>query len=238
MKVMICGKEDTVVNRLQKIVADMGHEVVACTADLDRLKMIRPQVMMLQIGLPNLEELCNFVQDPNNPNPAIILMGKEEECDLRSFRLGALDFLAFPIEIDDVKRSLEKVGRINAVQTIKLTKKQTEKQVRQYIAARTHRGVELMPLSDVYYFAADQKYVKVRHKGGVLLIDETLKDLEEEFGDLMFRIHRNALVNLEYLDVLETLSAGQHQVKFRGLDDALQVSRRHLPALREKISSI
>ena len=42
----------------------------------------------------------------------------------------------------------------------------------------------------------------------------------------------------KYLDFLETLDAGQFQLHFKGIDETLAVSRRHLPALREKIQSM
>ena len=109
---------------------------------------------------------------------------------------------------------------------------------RQHIAARTHRGVELIALQDIYYFTADQKYVQIRHKGGTVLIDETLKELEQEFGDAFFRIHRNALINVNYLEMLEAIDQGQYQVCFKGLSDKLAISRRHLPLLRDKIQSM
>lgn len=110
--------------------------------------------------------------------------------------------------------------------------------MREHIAARTHRGVELVKLTDIYYFTADQKYVKVRHKDGIILIDETLKELEQEFGDRLFRVHRNAIINLSFLDYLEALDVGQYQVRFKGIDETLAVSRRHLPMLRDKIQSM
>ena len=44
---------------------------------------------------------------------------------------------------------------------------------------------------------ADQ-YVSVRHVGGEVIIDETLRELEEEFPDLFTRVHRNALVHGPY----------------------------------------
>ncbi len=53
---------------------------------------------------------------------------------------------------------------------------------RHQIAAKTYRGVELIPVENIYYFLADQKYVTVRHKNGSVLIDETLKELETEFA--------------------------------------------------------
>jgi two-component system response regulator AlgR len=48
-----------------------------------------------------------------------------------------------------------------------------EKVQRQQIAAKTYRGLELIPVENIYYFLADQKYVTVRHKNGSVLIDET-----------------------------------------------------------------
>ncbi|MDR9778528.1 LytTR family DNA-binding domain-containing protein, partial [Rhizobium hidalgonense] len=72
--------------------------------------------------------------------------------------------------------------------------------------------------------------------GGQVLIDETLKDLETEFGDLFIRIHRNALMAVSYLDGIEFIGTGQYQVRCRGIDERLAVSRRHLPQLREKIA--
>ena len=68
---------------------------------------------------------------------------------------------------------------------------------------------------------------------GIVLIDETLKGLEEEFDDRLFRVHRNAIINLDFLDFLETIEGGRYRVRFKGTDETLAVSRRHLPALRK-----
>ena len=77
----------------------------------------------------------------------------------------------------------------------------------------------------------------MRHKNGSVLIDETLKDLEQEFASKFIRIHRNALIALDYLDGLELVASGQYQVRCRELDEKLAVSRRHLPMLRERIQN-
>ena len=95
-----------------------------------------------------------------------------------------------------------------------------------------------MPVENIYYFLADQKYVTVRHKHGSILIDETLKELEQEFSEKFIRIHRNALVSVDYLDGLEVVTSGQYQVRCRELDERLAVSRRHLPGLRERIQKL
>jgi two-component system response regulator AlgR len=98
--------------------------------------------------------------------------------------------------------------------------------------------VELIPVEQVYYFLADQKYVTIRHQKGSVLIDETLKDLELEFADQFIRIHRNALVSIKFLDGIESICSGQYQVRLRDIAERLVISRRHLPQLRESIQQL
>ncbi|MDO4250351.1 MAG: LytTR family DNA-binding domain-containing protein [Moraxella sp.] len=245
MKVFVYDKEFLVRDRLERIVGEAGYEVVARGETLDPMTVIqkyRPQILLLSKQMDNLEALCAALTNAANYRPAIILIGDKDVLAVDVLGLGASAYLVSPVSKEDLSVALARVCQPNSAQEVTAQRKPSsqgqEKRVRQYIAARTHRGVELISLNDVYYFSADQKYVKARHKGGMVLIDETLKDLEQEFAGIMFRIHRNALVNLDYLDLLESVDSGQYQVRFRGLDEALGVSRRHLPGLREKIYNI
>ena len=88
------------------------------------------------------------------------------------------------------------------------------------------------------FFQADQKYVTVRWPEGELLIDDTLRQLESEFGERFIRIHRNAIVAVKFLEGLERDAQGHYQVRLRGIDDRLDVSRRHVSGLRRFIQSL
>lgn len=241
MKVLLCGHELSVNERLSKIIHELGY--VAITAEdshiFEVIKNRQPEVLLFHATMPNLDTLCQQISEKLLYRPAMIWIGQAQQCTQAAFCAGVHDYLLSPVSKEALQMSLAKVCQLNAAQTWLLAKKPTnERRVRQYIAARTHRGVEMIAIENVYYFAADQKYVKVRHKEGTVLIDETLKGLEEEFGGIMFRIHRGALVNLEYLDVLELVNSRHYQVRLRGINETLSVSRRYLPALREKIYSI
>ena len=172
--------------------------------------------------------------------PAIIFVTAYDHYAIAALKANAIGYLLKPANKDELLEALEKATNLNAAQLNEIRKLEspTSRPVREHIAARTHRGVELIKLKDIYYFTADQKYVKVRHKDGIVLIDDTLKELEQEFEDKLFRVHRNAIINVKYLDFLETLDAGQYQLHFKGIDETLAVSRRHLPGLREKIQNI
>jgi len=71
-----------------------------------------------------------------------------------------------------------------------------------------------------------------------VLIDDTLRDLENEFGDKVVRIHRNALVMTDHLEGLERDPRGHYRVKMRGVEERLDVSRRHVSGLRRLVQSL
>ena len=57
--------------------------------------------------------------------------------------------------------------------------------------------MRLIPIEEVQYFLADQKYTTVRHLKGEDLIEDSLRLLESEFGSAFVRVHRNALVGVQ-----------------------------------------
>ena len=92
----------------------------------------------------------------------------------------------------------------------------------------------MIPVPDVYYFAADQKYTTVRHQGGSDLIEDSLRTLEEEFAAQFVRVHRNALVSINRLAAIERDSQGQYHVVLRDINERLAVSRRLAGELRDR----
>ena len=65
-------------------------------------------------------------------------------------------------------------------------------------------------------------------------MDETLKEFEDSIEGLV-RVHRNALVSLNQIEGLDMVSAGHHSVRFKEIEDSVQVSRRHVPGLRRML---
>src|SRR5437016_6123652 len=105
---------------------------------------------------------------------------------------------------------------------------------RSHLAARHREGLRLIPIEEVQYFLADQKYTTVRHVNGEDLIEDSLRLLESEFGAAFVRIHRNALVAVKYLERIERSADGQYFVRLRGCEAPLQVSRPMAGELKER----
>ncbi|MDX1519777.1 MAG: LytTR family DNA-binding domain-containing protein, partial [Gammaproteobacteria bacterium] len=91
------------------------------------------------------------------------------------------------------------------------------------------------PIEEVYYLKAEQKYVTAHWPDGELLLDESLKSLENEFPELFIRIHRNALVSTARIRGLEKDAEGNSFLLMRDMEDRLPVSRRHLATLKKML---
>ena len=82
--------------------------------------------------------------------------------------------------------------------------------------------------------------MRVRHRGGEELLDDSLKTLEEEFADRFVRIHRGALVAVDKIESLRRTEDGRMEVSLRSGNgrpegDALVISRRHLAEVRRRL---
>ena len=245
MDILVCDDEPLAVERLSRLVSQLGHHVIATAQHgqqaLDMVQQFEPDVVLLDIQMPEMDGLtCAQHLAHFNPMPAIVFCTAYDEHALQAIQSQAKGYLLKPIAKDELEAVLGNVTKLTQAQLTNLEKKELmeEKVQRQQIAAKTYRGLELIPVENIYYFLADQKYVTVRHKNGSVLIDETLKDLETEFEDRFIRIHRNALISLDYLDGLEMVASGQYQARCRELEERLAVSRRHLPLLRERMQNL
>ena len=85
------------------------------------------------------------------------------------------------------------------------------------------------------YFQADEGFVSAVAPTLRLLLEDSLRALEEEFGDSFVRIHRNAIVNVGAVKALERDAGGNAVVVFHALAERLVVSRRLLVAVRKRL---
>lgn len=245
MDILICDDEPLARERLSRLVTQLGHHVVATAAHgqqaIELADEHQPDVILLDIQMPGMGGLsCAQHLRELDPMPAIVFCTAYDKHALEAFKSHAEGYLLKPIMQQELQQVLDQLTKLTQAQMSNLKQKEDmdNQTQRHQIAAKTYRGVELVPVENIYYFLADQKYVTVRHKNGSVLIDETLKDLELEFGERFIRIHRNALVSVHYLEGLEVINSGQYQVRCRELDERLSVSRRHLPNLRERIQKL
>ena len=98
--------------------------------------------------------------------------------------------------------------------------------------------MRLIPVAEVRYLQADEKYVVVHHARGEDLVEDSLKSLEAEFAGRFLRIHRNCLVAREQFSALRRAPDGAVFAVLRDGGAELEVSRRCLPGLRDELKHL
>ena len=242
MRIMIVDDEQLARDRLSRMIEGFAdHEVVGEAANgVEAVKVaasMQPEVVLMDIRMPGMDglEAARHIVEAEEP-PAIIFCTAYEEHAVEAFDLQAVGYLLKPVRKENLEASLGKAQRVNKAQLAALAEDQPPR--RTHISARTRKGIELIPVDDVRYFQADQKYVTVRHGEGEIIVDETLKELEEEFGERFIRVHRNALVAARFIVGLARQSDGHYQIELKDVEEAVDISRRHVAAVRKVVKSL
>lgn len=246
MRVLVVDDEKLARDRLIRMVGTINdYEVVgeAATGNeaVEKSMALEPDIVLLDIRMPGMDGLEAGHKISSLPSPpAMVYCTAFGEHALDAFDVSAAGYLLKPVRREALVETLGKIGKINKVQLRSMSGEEecAIPKARTHISAKTRRGIELVPLTEIRYFQADHKYVTVRHANGELLIDDTLRDLEEEFGDKVVRIHRNALVMMHCLEGLERDARGHYQVRMCGIEERLDVSRRHVSSLRRLVQSL
>jgi len=236
MRAIIVDDEPPARERLRRLLEELrdvavvgeaanGSEALRLCAELD------PDVILLDIRMPGMDgiEAARHLAVLEEP-PAVIFTTAYDQHALEAFDAQAVGYLLKPVRREKLAQAIRQAARLAVPQLLRIAERARLGRRRAQICARLGEHLRLIPVEDIYYFAADQKYVTVRHRGGSDLIDESLRALADEFAPDFVRVHRNSLVALKHVRAVERGADGQYAVRLADCDTLLPVSRRHATA--------
>ena len=237
MKVIIADDEPLARDRLNHLLSQLPDlQVVDSVVDgasaLQACEEHQPDVILLDISMPGMDglEVARQLATRATP-PAIIFCTAYDDHALSAFDAAAVDYVVKPVRIERLQSAFDRArafisGRKSSIE------QQAKSRQRPHLHARLRNTVRMIPVEDIYYLQAEEKYVVVHHVRGEDLIEESLKSLEEEFGDRFIRIHRNCLVASDQLSELRREKEGKTFVVLRSINTPLEVSRRCYTAVK------
>jgi two-component system response regulator AlgR len=247
MNVLIVDDEKPARDRLRQLLEDAGEHIVVGEAGngreaLDLAGKLNPDVVLLDIRMPGLDgvETAHHLNSFESP-PAVVFTTAYDEYAIDAFDANAIGYVLKPVRKERLDKALAQAARLSHNVLGEVAKQSGIAEQRQHVCARVQGELKLIPVSEVHYFLADQKYVCVAHERGRDLIDDSLKSLEDEFADIFVRIHRAALVAVGRIRSLQKAEDGRTQVQLRdpraddNNDDDLFISRRHLTDVKRRL---
>ena len=201
-----------------------GQELLAALArgDLD------VDLVLLDINMPGLTGLETGALLPED-GPYIIFITAHEEHALAAYDLGAVDYLLKPIDAVRLGKALQRARRRLGAQA----SAPAAELVR--LPVSTRQGIRLLDPRELSHATFDGELVTLYTRGGPLLTDFSLQDLEERLPAGVFeRVHRRALINLEQLACLDPLETGGYTARMQD-GGLVPISRQAARRLRRRL---
>ena len=244
LKVFISDDEQPARERLRTLLEDIAAElptkvVGEARNGVEAIELLPPsgaQVLLLDIQMPGMGglEVARHLARLAAP-PRIIFITAHDRHAVEAFELNALDYLLKPVRAERLSAALKKAtvpdnARLeNAAQA-----------PREYLSLAERNRIVLLPVRDILYLRAEEKYVTVRTRSREHLVEEPLIALEKEFAARFIRIHRNCLVARAAIRGFERAPGEEGEahwlVVLDGLEERLPVSRRQWPSVRDLVT--
>ncbi len=243
---------------------DLIGEAGSAQAALDSIAVGKPDIILLDVQMPDMTglELAQHLQQNKDKShglpqtqthmPAIIFVTAYDNYALTAFEVHAMDYLLKPVRAG---RLAEAIMRIATVQAANLNHQQMEQiepiepieqilpvpalaTARQCFSVLERGRILLIPVRDVLFIRAEQKYLTLQTRSVSYLLEESLTAIEQEMASVMVRIHRNtlasrqAIIGVERASTLSEVDNGDEKLQetwqliLRGSDERLPISRR------------
>ena len=261
LRLLIVDDEPLARLRLRSLLADCsapGAEVLGeAGSAAEALHLLARQpadALLLDIHMPGLGGLDLARRLRSQPNaPAVVFVTAHAEHALEAFEIEAVDYLTKPVRRARLQEALARVAlrldRLSQLAQINPPAHAQPPRDEPMLVVSDRGRVVRIPVSEIVYLRAEQKYVNLRTLHNTLVLDDALSDLEQRLGDAMLRIHRNALVARAAVRALEKrpLAAGEDEdggaggegwaVQVAPFGHWLAVSRRQLATVREVMAA-
>jgi DNA-binding LytR/AlgR family response regulator len=215
-------------------IAANGEEAIAAVAEYS------PDVAFLDVRMPRCDglEAARQVCTRDRP-PLIVFVTAYDAYALQAFETAAVDYLLKPVDaerlLNCVERLRARLGQSTEPSSVaQMASRIAEllgngvgtKQTLRYVRAGAGATVKLIPIQEVLWFEAQDKYITVATRDGDSIIRTSLRDLLAQLdADVFWQVHRGTVVNSQHIMHAKRDELGHVTLMLRGRKEPLAVSR-------------
>ncbi len=240
LNILIADDEAPARNRMRDLLAEIDNVAVVAEARngkeaIDLALETKPDLLLLDIRMPLMDgiEAAQHAQKLE-PKPHIIFTTAFDAYAIKAFDLSAIDYLLKPIRLERLQTAINKAHALKPLQIEALRPLQ---KMRSHLSIHERGRVLLVPIETIIYLRAELKYITVRTAEREYLIEESLTNLEAEFGERFIRLHRNCLVAPHFIASYEKRLNQENEQQWvavlKGIPETVTISRRQQHLVRE-----
>jgi DNA-binding LytR/AlgR family response regulator len=211
---------------------------------------LKPEVLFFDIRMPRMSGLeaaaeladqWNTDEHVGRPFPALVFVTAYDQYAVAAFEAQAMDYLLKPVQSARLQKTVSKVqyalahraqaathfeSTLGQLRNLLASAGQPAASSLKVIQASVGNAIHMVPIQEVVYFEAADKYVRVLTAGREYLIRTPLKELLPQLDSAVFwQVHRGTVVNSACLASVTRDEAGKLSVLLRGRAEKLPVSR-------------
>jgi DNA-binding LytR/AlgR family response regulator len=230
--VFIAEDEEMAINSLLEFITSRSELRLAGISKngdeaLEKLTVSRFDLLILDIHLPHLSAI--EVLEGITWTPFVIFTTAHDQYAIKAFDIGAVDYLIKPFSIQRFNRAIDKF--------IMLYDHKIEKE-RKYPVGFSFKDkgkYRVVPYKDIVYFSSHAKNTiihtdKQDYESMILLKDIEIKLPPDNFR----RVHKQFIVNINYIESLEYYLGGQYMAYLNDVDEtSIPIGKKYAPILKE-----
>ncbi|MGD0022802.1 MAG: LytTR family DNA-binding domain-containing protein [Smithellaceae bacterium] len=251
IKAIIADDEKELRSYLRSMLAETWPELEICgeaangNEALALIESCRPQLAFLDIKMPGLTGL--EVAKKIAGICYVVFVTAFDQYAVEAFEHEAVDYLVKPVmkkRLAQTIRRLKKQLRVSPEPPADLAEMITHVLANlqananpnylRWIKTQHKDNIRLIPVDEIDYFQAEDKYTLVMTAQGESLIKKSIKELSGELDPQQFwQIHRGTIVNVSRIENISRSLTGRGIIKLRKRPESLTVSRNYLHLFKQ-----
>ncbi len=209
---------------------------------VEAIEKLSPNLIFLDIQMPELDGFGVLEAVGPDHMPATIFITAYDQYAVHAFEVNAVDYLLKPFDKERFQKTLQRIRDVKTNPPEQADEKRMEDlltEVRkdqpylERILVRVGDRQALVKVSQVQWVEAEDNYVRLHVEGGSHLLRQTMNAMSGKLDPHQFRrIHRSAIVNLDFIKELQPWSSGDYLVVMRD-GTRLTLSRTYRPQFAE-----
>lgn len=198
-----------------------------------------PDLLLLDVQMPGLDGFAVLAELDPAHSPAVVFITAFDEYAVRAFDVHALDYLVKPFHRARFHEALDRViagrGESRSADVRKAVAQLQPRAPLTRFVVRSAGEIYFVKPADVAWIESSGNYVRLHTTTGEHVVRTSIRDLEERLDAAVFvRVHRSAIVNLDYVKKLEPFFHGEHVITLKD-GSQLTSSRSYAGRLREML---
>ncbi len=216
---------------------------------IDAIKRTDPDLIFLDIEMPNQSGFDLIAQLQSDKMPAIVFVTAYHQHAVKAFEVRAVDYLLKPVNLERLAESIARVEEsqqhsnksrlMSAYHEIEDNSEtrtsvfKTKADEQKLVVQDGRNAIQLVPYQDIQWIDAAGDYMCVHTGEETYVMRARLKSLTDELPDFFMRIHKSTIVNLTQINQLQPLSNSEYSVILQN-GKTLKVSRTYSKELRQR----